>query len=42
TLDRLEEIIPPRDWSTSHHGGPRKVVRPEVASVSAQEEEKAQ
>ena len=23
-LDKLEEIQPPRDWSTSHAGGPRK------------------
>ncbi len=33
-LDRLCEIIPPRDWSTSRDGGPRKVdrrdLRPEV------------
>ena len=25
-LDQLEEIEPPRDWSTSHAGGPRKLV----------------
>ena len=24
-LDRLEEIAPPRDWSSSHAGGPRKM-----------------
>ena len=24
-LDKLEEIQPPRDWSTSHSGGPRKI-----------------
>ena len=24
-LDKLEEIQPPRDWSTSHAGGPRKI-----------------
>ena len=24
-LDKLEEIAPPRDWSTSHAGGPRKI-----------------
>lgn len=25
-LDRLEEIQPPRDWGTSHSGGPRKII----------------
>ncbi len=25
-LDTLEEIEPPRDWSTTHSGGPRKIV----------------
>ncbi len=33
-LERLCEVIPPRDWSTSRDGGPRKVdlkdLRPEV------------
>ena len=24
-LDKLEEIVPPRDWSTSYAGGPRKI-----------------
>ena len=42
TLDSLEEIIPPRDWSTSHHGGPRKVVRQDVAPASAGKEGQAQ
>jgi len=39
TLDRLAEIVPPRDWSTSRHGGPRKVVREEVAPLAGKEEE---
>jgi ferredoxin len=26
-LDRLNEYVPPVDWSTSHAGGPRRVVR---------------
>ncbi len=26
-LDRLGEYVPPCDWSTSHSGGPRKVIR---------------
>jgi len=42
TLDRLEETIAPRDWSTSHHGGPRRVVHQEVAPLSETAEEKAQ
>ncbi|MFH1114016.1 MAG: methylenetetrahydrofolate reductase C-terminal domain-containing protein [Pseudomonadota bacterium] len=26
-IDRLNEYVPPVDWSTSHSGGPRRVVR---------------
>ncbi len=26
-LDRLEEIYPPKDWSTKQGGGPRKIIR---------------
>ncbi len=26
-LDRLSEYVPPVDWSTSHSGGPRRIVR---------------
>ena len=29
-LDLMEEITPPKDWSTSHHGGPRKSVREDL------------
>ena len=25
-LDKLEEIEPPKDWSASHSGGPRKII----------------
>jgi len=25
-LDKLEEIVPPRDWSTSSAGGPRQII----------------
>lgn len=28
-LDRLEEIVPPRDWRTSFAGGPRRIEREE-------------
>jgi ferredoxin len=29
-LDRLVEVEPPKDWSTSRHGGPRKIVREDM------------
>lgn len=29
-LELLEEIIPPRDWSTSRDGGPRRIVREDL------------
>jgi hypothetical protein len=28
-LDRLGDIVPPKDWSTAWHGGARKIVRQE-------------
>ncbi len=30
-LDKLDEIAPPRDWSTSHSGGPRKFALEDIA-----------
>jgi len=29
-VDRMQIIQPPKDWSTSHHGGPRTIVREDV------------
>jgi hypothetical protein len=29
-LDRLLEITPARDWSTSRHGGPRRLLREDL------------
>lgn len=29
-LDRLLEVQPPKDWSPSRHGGPRKIVREDM------------
>ncbi|HZK25156.1 MAG TPA: methylenetetrahydrofolate reductase C-terminal domain-containing protein [Oscillospiraceae bacterium] len=29
-LDALQEIKEPKDWSTSHNGGPRKMIREDV------------
>jgi len=49
-LDRLTEIQPPRDWSTSFHGGPRQTIHPSVkiarekaaaAAKAAESEKKA-
>ena len=31
-LDMLEEIFPAKDWSSAGHGGPRKVIREDLAS----------
>lgn len=31
-LDRLMEIEPLKDWSTSRHGGPRKIVREDMGA----------
>jgi len=38
TLERLGDIIPPHDWSTSRHGGPRRVIREEVAAIPGEDE----
>ena len=38
TLDQLGDILPPRDWSTSRHGGPRRLVREEVVTAAAEAE----
>jgi len=29
-LEKLEEVIPPKDWTKSRDGGPRKIVREDV------------
>jgi hypothetical protein len=29
-LNKLAEIIPPKNWSTSRDGGPRRIVREDV------------
>lgn len=41
TLDRLLEITPPRDWSSSPHGGPRRVVREDLRELAAEAEEES-
>lgn len=37
TLDQLDEMQPPRDWSSGHFGGPRRVVH--EALVGAEDED---
>jgi ferredoxin len=34
-LHRLDEVLPPKDWSTSHSGGPRKRVREDVRGTAS-------
>jgi hypothetical protein len=30
TLDQLDRVLPPRDWSSGHFGGPRRVVHEDL------------
>jgi len=39
TLQHLEEIIPSRDWSTSHHGGPRRVIHEDIVTLPQEAKE---
>jgi hypothetical protein len=39
TLDSLQSFIPPRDWATSRHGGPRRIIREEATLKSDSSEE---
>jgi hypothetical protein len=39
TLDKLAEILPPKDWSTSRHGGPRQMSNPNLAPAAEAEGE---
>jgi len=39
TLDRLAEIIPPKDWSTARDGGPRRRERADLRIANDEEEE---
>lgn len=40
-LEALSEIQPPRDWSTSFHGGPRRIVLEHLQDFEENEEKKA-
>jgi ferredoxin len=37
-LERLDEVLPPKDWSTSHSGGPRTRIREDVRGTDDLEE----
>jgi len=39
-LDAMDEITPPKDWSSARHGGPRKMVREDLLIDDATEEGK--
>jgi len=42
TMDKLSEIVPPKDWSTSRDGGPRRMVREDlIIKKESPEEAKA-
>jgi len=36
TVEKLLEIQPPKDWSTSRDGGPRKIVREDLRLADAE------
>ena len=38
-LEKLAEVIPAKDWTTSRDGGPRKIVREDVQEDEAEEKE---
>ena len=37
-LDQLTEIKPPRNWATSYHGGPRKLIREDITTQPEKEQ----
>ncbi len=37
-IDRMDPVQPPKDWSTSHHGGPRTVVREDARVETTSEQ----
>jgi len=41
TLEKLSDILPPRDWSTGTHGGPRRVSLEHIRAYEVEEEKKA-
>ncbi len=41
TLEKLSEVLPPRNWSTSRDGGPRRVSLEHIRAYEEQESQKA-
>jgi ferredoxin len=39
-LDSMDEITPPKDWTSGRHGGPRKMVREDLVIENLPEENK--
>ena len=42
TLEKLADVLPPRDWSTARDGGPRRVSVEHIREYEEQEENKAE
>jgi hypothetical protein len=40
-LDKLAEVLPPRNWSTSRDGGPRRISLEHIREYEEKEEAKA-
>jgi hypothetical protein len=42
TLEKLSEVLPPRNWSTSRDGGPRRVSLEHIRAYEEQEAQKSE
>jgi hypothetical protein len=42
TLEKLSEVLPPRNWSTSRDGGPRRISVEHIREYEDQEAKKAE
>jgi ferredoxin len=42
TLEKLSEVLPPRSWSTSRDGGPRRISVEHIRAYEEEEEKKAE
>jgi hypothetical protein len=42
TLEKLSEILPPRNWATSRDGGPRRISLEHIRAYEEQESQKSE